>query len=64
MDEPRYMTDMETEMQTLDQAELVQVSGGVYPTYDPKTGEMIGCTDPRRWGGTKMISFPSLGLRF
>ncbi len=31
MDEPRYMTDRETEMQTLDRAELVQVSGGVYP---------------------------------
>ncbi len=64
MDEPRYMTDMETEMQTLGQAELVQVSGGVKAAYDPITSEEIDCIDPKRRGGTRIPSFFRLVFKF
>lgn len=44
-------------IQPLDRNEQSAVDGGVMPVYG-ENGEVITCTDPRRWGGATLFPTP------
>lgn len=47
-----------TEFESTSDQEAARIDGGVAPIYLPN-GDVITCTDPRRWGG---VAWPPLKL--